>query len=90
METPGNAGRLGRSAIDSNNMLYKTFKYSHGEEMYTEVLKFSLSTQKALLQIRIGSHKLPVNNRLAYIIECHVYSFNPCKINLVKFLESFP
>ena len=48
METPGNAGRLGRSAIDSNNMLYKTFKYSHGEEMYTEVLKFSLSTPKSV------------------------------------------
>ena len=48
METPGNAGRLGRSAIDSNNMLYKTFKYSHGEEMYTEVLKFSLSTSKSV------------------------------------------
>ena len=42
-------------------MMYKTFKYSHGKEKYTEIL--SEHFKKALLQFRIGSHKLPVNNR---------------------------
>ena len=48
-------------AIDSNNMMYKTFKYSHGKEKYIEILPEHF--KKALLQFRIGSHKLPVNNR---------------------------
>ena len=47
--------------IDSNNMMYKTFKYSHGKEKYTEFLPEHF--KKALLQFRIGSNKLPVNNR---------------------------
>ena len=42
-------------------MMYKTFKYSHGKEKYTEILPEHF--KKALLQFRIGSHKLPVNNR---------------------------
>ena len=41
--------------------MYKTFKYSHGKEKYTEILPEHF--KKALLQFRIGSHKLPVNNR---------------------------
>ena len=48
-------------AIDSNNMMYKTFKYSHGKEKYTEILPEHL--KKALFQFRIGTHKLPVNTR---------------------------
>ena len=47
--------------IDSNNMMYKTFKYSHGKEKYTEFLPEHF--KKAILQFRIGSHNLPVNNR---------------------------
>ena len=42
-------------------MMYKTFKYSHGKEKYTEILPEHF--KKVLLQFRIGSHKLPVNNR---------------------------
>ena len=53
--------RITCDAIDSNNMMYKTFKYSHGKEKYTEILPEHF--KKALLQFRIGSHKLPVNNR---------------------------
>ena len=30
--------RITCDAIDSNNMMYKTFKYSHGKEKYTEIL----------------------------------------------------
>ena len=30
--------RITFDAIDSNNMMYKTFKYSHGKEKYTEIL----------------------------------------------------
>ena len=41
-------------------MMYKTFKYSHGKEKYTEILPEHF--KKALLQFRIGSHKLPVND----------------------------
>ena len=53
--------RITCDTIDSNNMMYKTFKYSHGKEKYTEILPEHF--KKALLQFRIGSHKLPVNNR---------------------------
>ena len=42
-------------------MMYKTFKYSHGKEKYTEILPEHF--KKSLLQFRIGSHKLQVNNR---------------------------
>ena len=41
-------------------MMYKTFKYSHGKEKYTEILPEHL--KKALFQFRMGRHKLPVNN----------------------------
>ena len=30
--------RITCDAIDSNNIMYKTFKYSHGKEKYTEIL----------------------------------------------------
>ena len=53
--------RITCDAIDSNNMMYETFKYSHGKEKYTEILPEHF--KKAFLQFRIGSHKLPVNNR---------------------------
>ena len=41
-------------------MMYKTFKYSHGKEKYTEILPEHF--KKALFQFRMGTHKLPVNN----------------------------
>ena len=53
--------RITCDAIDSNNMMYKTFKYSHGKEKYTEIIPEHL--KKALIQFRMGTHKLPVNNR---------------------------
>ena len=40
--------------------MYKTFKYSHGKEKYTEILPEHF--KKALFQFRMGTHKLPVNN----------------------------
>ena len=45
--------RIACDAIDSNNMMYKTFKYSHGKEKYrpTEILPEHF--KKALLQFRI-------------------------------------
>ena len=49
-------------SIDSNNMMYKTFKYSHGKEKYTEILPAHF--KKALFQFRMGTHKLPVNNSI--------------------------
>ena len=52
--------RITCDVIDSNNMMYKTFKYSHGKEKYTEILPEHL--KKALFQFRMGTHKLPVNN----------------------------
>ena len=52
--------RITCDAIDSNNMMYKTFKYSHGKEKYTEILPEHF--KKALFQFRMGTHKLPVNN----------------------------
>ena len=51
-------------ANDSNTMMYKTFKYSHGKEKYAEILPEHL--KKALFQFRMGTHKLPVNNRKHY------------------------
>ena len=53
--------RITCDAIDSNNMMYNNFKYSHGKEKYTEILPEHL--KKALFQFRMGTHKLPVNNR---------------------------
>ena len=41
-------------------MMYKTFKYSHGKEKYTEILPEHF--KKALFQFRMGTNKLPVNN----------------------------
>ena len=41
--------------------MYKTFKYSHGKEKYTEILPEHL--KKTLFQFRMGTHKLSVNNR---------------------------
>ena len=52
--------RITCDAIDSNNMMYKTFKYSHGKEKYTEIIPEHF--KKALFQFRMGTHKLPVNN----------------------------
>ena len=52
--------RITCDVIDSNNMMYKTFKYSHGKEKYTEILPEHF--KKALFQFRMGTHKLPVNN----------------------------
>ena len=52
--------RITCDAIGSNNMMYKTFKYSHGKEKYTEILPEHF--KKALFQFRMGTHKLPVNN----------------------------
>ena len=52
--------RITCDAIDSNDMMYKTFKYSHGKEKYTEILPEHL--KQALFQFRMGTHKLPVNN----------------------------
>ena len=52
--------RITCDVIDSNNMMYKTFKYSHGKEKYTEI--FPEHFKKALFQFRMGTHKLPVNN----------------------------
>ena len=52
--------RITCDAIDSNNMMYKTFKYSHGKEKYTEILPEHF--KKALFQFRMGTHTLPVNN----------------------------
>ena len=52
--------RITCDAIDSNNMMYKTFKYSHGKEKYTEILPEHF--KKTLFQFRMGTHKLPVNN----------------------------
>ena len=42
-------------------MMYKTFKYSHGKEKYTEILPEHL--KKALIQFRMGTYTFPVNNR---------------------------
>ena len=42
-------------------MMYKTFRYSHGKEKYTEILPEHL--EKPYFQFRMGTHKLPVNNR---------------------------
>ena len=53
--------RITCAAIDSNTMVYKTYKYSHGKEKYTEILPKHL--KKALIQFRMGTYKLPVNNR---------------------------
>ena len=50
--------RMTCDASDSNNMMYK---YSHGKEKYTEILSEHL--KKALIQFRMGTYKLPVNNR---------------------------
>ena len=47
--------------------MYKTFKYSHGKEKYTEILPEHL--KKALIQFRMGMHKLPVNNRKHFNLE---------------------
>ena len=52
--------RITCDAIDSNNMMCKTFKYSHGKEKYTEILPEHF--KKELFQIRMGTHTLPVNN----------------------------
>ena len=46
--------RITCDAIDSNNMMYKTFKYSHGKEKYTEILPEHF--KKALLQFRIDTN----------------------------------
>ena len=45
----------------NRRMPWKTFKYSHGKEKYTEIIPVHF--KKALFQFRIGTHKLPVNNR---------------------------
>ena len=52
--------RITCDAIDSNNMMYNTFKYSHGIEKYSEILPEHF--KKALFQFRMGTHNLPVNN----------------------------
>ena len=40
-------------AIESDNMMYKTFKYSHGKEKYTDIIPEHF--KKALFQFRIGT-----------------------------------
>ena len=45
----------------NRRMPWKTFKYSHGKEKYTEIIPVHF--KKALFQFRIGTHKLQVNNR---------------------------
>ena len=46
---------------NDNNVMYQLFKISHCKEMYIKILPEHL--KKALFHFRIGSHKLPVNNR---------------------------
>ena len=41
--------------------MYQLFKISHCKEMYIEILPEQL--EKALFHFRIGTHKLPFNNR---------------------------
>ena len=45
--------RITCDAIDSNNMMYKTFKYSHGKEKYTEIL-----LQKSVIPIQNETQKI--------------------------------
>ena len=48
--------------------MYKTFKYSHGKEKYTEILPEHF--KKPLLQFRIGSHKFTKLNNLRVKYMC--------------------
>ena len=60
-----NLSNFGTAAIinkdNDHNVTYSLFKWSHGKEMYTEILPEHL--KKVLFQFRIGTYILPVNNR---------------------------
>ena len=50
---------------DANYSMYKLYKHVHRCEMYTHVLPEYLKI--ALFQFRIGTYKLPANNRFSNI-----------------------